>query len=257
MTDTTQKPEVAHLSRYETAGTVNIPKDVFEQMYLTPKLPVTGNLRTSFGNPTPIALAGFVVSTSSFACQAMGWRGAETGVDLIGSFYFLGGMLQIIGAIFEIILGNTFPSVVFGTLGSFWLGLGVTEQYVLGGNLASENFQASFGLFLCFMAVLSFMFLVCSLRTNMVFVFIFVFLEIAFCLLTAAYWYFAQEETETASRLQKAGGACIFVFSLAAWYLLFSVLLRSVDFPFSLPLGDLSTRFKGAADRKKLAESLA
>lgn len=34
-----------------------------------------------------------------------------------GMYYFYGGLLQIIGAIFELIIGNTFPCVVFGTFG--------------------------------------------------------------------------------------------------------------------------------------------
>lgn len=41
-----------------------------------------------------------------------------------GNFFFFGGMLQIIGAILEWILGNSFIFVVFGTYGAFWLTTG-------------------------------------------------------------------------------------------------------------------------------------
>lgn len=36
-----------------------------------------------------------------------------------GVFYFFGGMLQILGAVMEWIIGNTFPTVVFASYGSY------------------------------------------------------------------------------------------------------------------------------------------
>ncbi|BCS25009.1 uncharacterized protein APUU_41453S [Aspergillus puulaauensis] len=241
-----QKSDISHLSRYETNASIMIPKDVFEKMYLTPQLPVKGQLRKTLGNPTPMALLGFLLSTTSFGCVAMGWRGAEIGNSLIGVYYFFGGTLQVLGAIFELIIGNTFPSVVFSTF----------EQYGLANSGDPASFYSSFGFFLCFLGVLCFMFLVCSLRTNIVFVFIFVFLEAGVLLLAASYWYLAQGLQEAALRLEKAGGACVFVFSVAGWYLLFSIMLQSVDFPISLPVGDLSTRFEGKSAREKRAAEI-
>lgn len=48
----------------------------------------------------------------------MGWRGAGGGgAATIGTYYFFGGVLQIIGAILEWIIGNTFIHVVFGSFG--------------------------------------------------------------------------------------------------------------------------------------------
>lgn len=53
-----------------------IPRDTFEKLYLTPKMPIAGNLRRTFGNPTPISLMGFLVSATPNAMLHMGWRGA-------------------------------------------------------------------------------------------------------------------------------------------------------------------------------------
>lgn len=55
------------------------------------------------------------------------------------------------------------------------------------------------------------------------------------------------------NHFNQAGGACVFVFSVAGWYLLFSIMLQSVDFPICLPVGDLSTRFEGKSAREKRA----
>lgn len=48
----------------------------------------------------------------------MGWRGAGGGgAATIGTFYFFGGLLQIMGCVMEWLIGNTFPFVVFGSFG--------------------------------------------------------------------------------------------------------------------------------------------
>lgn len=54
----------------------------------------------------------------------MGWQGAGGGgAATIGTYYFFGGMLQIIGSMLEWFIGNTFPFVVFGSFGNhiLWL----------------------------------------------------------------------------------------------------------------------------------------
>lgn len=53
------------------------------------------------------------------------------------------------------------------------------------------------------MGVLTFVFLICSLRTNLVFVAIFFSLWFCFMLLTAAFWTLAQDFTGKAKLAQK------------------------------------------------------
>lgn len=86
----------------------------------------------------------------------MGWRGAGGGgAASIPVFLYIGGMLQVVGAILEFFLGNTFPFVVFATFGGFWLAYGTTLQptsgiasaYAATGGLESPQFAASYGLF--------------------------------------------------------------------------------------------------------------
>lgn len=50
------------------------------------------------------------------------------------------------------------------------------------------------------MGVLSFLFLVCSFRTNICFVIVFISLTLAFAFLTAAYWLFAEDFTGNAAK---------------------------------------------------------
>lgn len=42
------------LKRMRTAGSVNISSELFEKLYLSPANRVKGDLRKTFGNPTPM-----------------------------------------------------------------------------------------------------------------------------------------------------------------------------------------------------------
>ncbi|KAH8806071.1 GPR1/FUN34/yaaH family-domain-containing protein [Xylogone sp. PMI_703] len=264
----TQDHHAEFIDRMTTNGSIAIPRDVFEKIYLAPHTPIKGQLRKTFGNPTPLALMGFLVASTPLGCALMGWRGAGGGgAATIGVFYFFGGMLQIIGSVMEWIIGNTFPFVVFGSYGAFWLALGATLQpfYNAEGAYTSgktgealaagqAEFLSSFAFFILFIGILTLMYLFCSFRVNIVFAIIFLFLDVALLLLAAAYWCNAEGKTAAGERLNVAAGACVFVFCVFGWYLLFAQLLQALDFPFSLPVGDLSTRFKGASDGRVATE---
>jgi succinate-acetate transporter protein len=181
-------------------------------------------------------------------------------------------MLMIIGAVMEFILGNTFPFVVFGSFGAFWLSYSATLQpsyyayglYAAAGDepatgIATVGFTASFAFFLVFMGLLCLIYLVCSLRTNVVFVVIFFTLVLAFGCLAGSFWQNANAIANSdpaaaalAHRLQVAGGACAFVTSLAGWWIFAAIMLASLDFPFQIPVGDLSTMIKGASESEKM-----
>lgn len=123
------------------------------------------------------------------------------------------------------------------------------------------------------MGVLTFVFLICSLRTNLVFVAIFFSLWFCFMLLTAAFWTLAQDFTGKAKLAQRltivrvpllytemidtnllqAGGACGFVTCMSGWYILIAVLFAIVDFPIQIPVGDLSTVIKGKSEKERQA----
>ncbi|KAJ5205705.1 GPR1/FUN34/yaaH protein [Penicillium cf. griseofulvum] len=145
--------------RTKSTGSIMISPELFEKLYLNPKTPVAGNLRSIIGNPTPIAITGFVMALTPLTFSMMGWRGAgNNGIAHIGGYIFFGGILLLVGGFLECILGNTFSSVVFMSFGCFYLTLAATLQpfYNAYGaysptpsnptaGLATEGFNASFG----------------------------------------------------------------------------------------------------------------
>lgn len=91
------------LHRAKTAGAVSISAELFEKLYLAPKTEVNGQLRRTFGNPTPMynslgklpalalclpptkanhdvfsisGLVGFLLALTPLSCDLMQWRGA-------------------------------------------------------------------------------------------------------------------------------------------------------------------------------------
>lgn len=249
------------LRRIRTAGSISITPELFEKIYLSPKNRVSNNIRSTFGNPTPLALVGFLLSLTPLSNILLGWRGSGgLGAAEVGVYYFFGGLLMVLGGLLEFILGNTFPFVVFGSFGAFWLSFGATLTPYFNASIAydpthpaaaSSNpvFASTFGFFHVYMAVLCFVYMIVALRTNIVFVLIFATLVGAFgCL---AEFFFSIGEGNPKIKVQHAAGGLTFVTSLLGWYLFFVQLLAAVDFPLNLPVGDLSRFIKGASERSK------
>ncbi|OQE41105.1 hypothetical protein PENCOP_c005G08075 [Penicillium coprophilum] len=218
---------------------VTLSSEQFERLYLTPMTVRQSPLAKKVGNPTPLALGGFVITTTPLSCCLMAWRGASgNGIAFIGPIVFLGGLLLLITSILEFIIGNTFPCVVFGTIGGFWFAFAATmiPAFNAAAPYSSSGTDTAAGL-----ASASFM------NTYV----IFMFLLLVFLLLSSAYWQLGQGNTAIGNRCVKGAGASLFVASLLGFYLLIVQLFESVGFPSFLPVGDLSTFWTRNQDKKR------
>ncbi|CAK7200226.1 hypothetical protein SEUCBS139899_002917 [Sporothrix eucalyptigena] len=262
-----EKGQMDALKEIQTNRSVVMSADMFEKLYLSPHNKVKGELRQTYGNPTPLALIGFLLCLSPLSCTLMGWRDAGGfAASIIPGYFFFGGMLMFFSGLLEWVLGNSFPSIVFCSYGCFWFtfggilcpSFGAYEFYASSGEAAASGllapgFNSSLAFFLVSFGLLCVVMFVCSLRTNVVFVLIFLTLIPAFGCLGAAFWYMAEDYTGTAAKqakLMQAGGAILFVTCACGWYILLSIMLAIVDFPIQLPVGDLSTVIKGKSERR-------
>ncbi|KAJ5587837.1 uncharacterized protein N7459_003602 [Penicillium hispanicum] len=225
-----------HENESSASGLTTVPTSVtltaeqFERLYLTPMTRRQPALAKQVGNPTPLALGGFVITTTPISCCLMAWRGASgNGIAFTGPIIFLGGLLLLITSILEFVLGNTFPCVVFGTIGGFWFAFAATMI---------PAFNAAAFLFIT-MAVLMFIFMICATRTNLVYTLIFLSLLMVFLMLSSAYWRLGLGDTTVGDRCVIGAGASLFVASLLGFYLLIVQLFDALGFPFNLPVGDL------------------
>ncbi|PMD52940.1 uncharacterized protein K444DRAFT_647042 [Hyaloscypha bicolor E] len=235
----------AKLKSLKSASSVSLSHEDFERQNT-----VKCGLQRTFGNPTPVGLLGILLSATPLSCDLIGWRGAGgNGNASIGAYIFFGGLLLIISGLLEFVLGNTFPFVVFLSFGAFWLSYAITLQpsynaYTAyapdnstssSAGLASKGFNASFAFLLLFMAVLCLVFLICSLRTNIVYVVVFTTQVAVFGLLTGMHFQLA------------SAGVVMLVSTMAIWWIFFATMLEALDFPFQIPVGDISWMIKGAS----------
>ncbi|KAK5259665.1 hypothetical protein LTR40_005533 [Exophiala xenobiotica] len=93
------------------------------------------------------------------------------------------------------------------------------------------------------------LFTVCALRTNIVFFCALFTLIFAFGCATGAFWNLALGNVQAGEKLTIAAGAFTFALTMMIWYVLAVQLLEAVDFPLTLPVGDLSTYIKGKKER--------
>lgn len=61
------------LSRLDTISSVALTPEQFERLYLGPPNKVKGDLRKTFGNPTPLGIAGLLICITPLTCELMGW----------------------------------------------------------------------------------------------------------------------------------------------------------------------------------------
>ncbi|KAK9479555.1 GPR1/FUN34/yaaH family-domain-containing protein [Lipomyces japonicus] len=257
----TERDEFIH--RIRTAGSVSMSPELFEKLYLTPQKAVKGDLRQTFANPTPLALLGHILSICPLGCALIGWKGAgQSGAATTGAFVFVGGLLLLLSGILEFLLGNTFSFVVFCSFGAFWLSFAgilipsfnsvgayspTGDSQVLGLN--TKGFQASIAFYLLFWALAVLILLICALRTNIAFVLLFVCLEATFLCLTIGFFLLSEGKFAHGNNVVKAGGAMALATGLVGFYIFLVLMLVTVDFPFLLPVGDLSHLMKGYQEK--------
>jgi len=136
--------------------------------------------------------------------------------------------------------------------GAWWLGFSGTLQPAFNayGAYATDPsnpatgaetpaFHSSFAFILLAMGLLSFVYLILSLRTNIVYFMIFLTLLLTFCCLAGGDWQLANGNKDLAGGLQMAGGVFGLISCACGWWIFFAIMLEALDFPFKLP-GKLS-----------------
>ncbi|KAM0351057.1 hypothetical protein ACHAPU_002838 [Fusarium lateritium] len=209
-TESLHRDELEHI---QPAMSVPMSPEMFEQLYLQPHNNVKGDLRKTFGNPTPVG--------NTFPSTV---------------FFTFGGFWLAFGT--TIVPGSGAYST-YSTTG------------VAADGLSEPAFYSTFAFFLVGMAILCAIYTVASIRTNIALFTILLLLVPCFGSLATSFFSVGQGKAELALRCQHAGAGLLFVITLIGWYTLTSMLLLSVDFPIMLPLGDLSTVIRGRTETKR------
>jgi hypothetical protein len=142
-------------------------------------------------------------------------RGVAVPNVVVGMALAIGGLAQLLAGMWEFACGNTFGATAFSSYGGFWLsyasilipGTGILAGYA---DDASQVPNA-LGIYLASWFIVTFLFLLGSLRINVGLIALFFFLDLTFLLLMVA--EFTQNVTIT-----KAGGAFGILTAAIAYY---------------------------------------
>ncbi|KAK3695665.1 GPR1/FUN34/yaaH family-domain-containing protein [Podospora appendiculata] len=220
---------------------VTMSPEMFEKLYLSPKVPHAGDFNKRFANPTALGFFGLVVTTCTFAIILMGWGGAKGFAPVLGIFLFVGPVLLLVAMVFEWIMGNFFPMMTMGMFAVFWLSFGVLQMPTLQlGDAAAPEYNAVLGVYLIVWGFAFFTFFVFACKINVVFAAIFLLVSTTCFVLSGMYWKISTGDMVAAGHLQTAGGAMLFVVALLGWYATFIIMAGEMRLPVNLPVGDLT-----------------
>jgi succinate-acetate transporter protein len=160
------------------------------------------------------ALAVFALTNTLMSLFLMHVRGVKEMNFLIGVFWCTAGITNIICAIFELLIGNTFAWTIFGSLGGYFMsmgvlltpGFGVSEHYGKTGPLGPKGgieFKNAMGLFSCCWAAMFLLFLIVAIRTNIFMVLIFACVSVTCLLMGISDFCVASRNPVTADVLSK------------------------------------------------------
>jgi len=257
---------------------VTLSPEQFETLYLQPKMNPGPGLTRSVGNPTPLGVSSFLLALFPLSMDILGFQGATaaSGLASLGAYYACAGIGLYIAAILEWTIGNTFPMVVFGTFGGFWLSyamiispsLGVAAAFspanmannsitAAAAGSATREYNSGLAMYLMVWGLLCVLYMIVALRTNVPFVLLFLGLVFTFEFLAAGYFHVGIGDSTRAAKEFTAAGAFGFFVCLMGIWVDIHLLLASVDFPVNIPLLDLSGVIKGKTqlveDKEKMA----
>ncbi|KAK5656602.1 hypothetical protein OQA88_4581 [Cercophora sp. LCS_1] len=236
---------------YKTTTGVTMSPELFEKLYLTPKVPHVGDYNKRFANPTALGFVGFVISTFTFSMVLMGWGGASGFTPVVGIFFFVGPVLLLFAMVFEWVMGNFFPMMVMGLFAVFWLSFGMLQLPTLGlaaayataddpTGFSSPQYNAVIALYLLVWGFALFTFFIFTCKINSVFAAIFLLVSVGAWVLSGAYWKVSTGDFDAAGKLQKGGGALLFIVAVLGWYMCFIIMAGEMRITLNLPVGDLS-----------------
>ncbi|CAN6651563.1 ammonia transport outward protein 2 [Trichomonascus vanleenenianus] len=173
-----------------------------------------------FGNPAPIGLCGFALTTFVLSLVNIHARHVTVPHIVIGLAFFYGGAVQILAGMWEIACGNTFGAVAFASYGGFWLSYGaifVDSFGILAAYEGTDSLGSALGFYLTGWFIFTTLMCLATLRTTVANFALFFCLSITFLLLASA-------EYTAKVGVAKAGGWFGLITSFIAWYVAYKAI---------------------------------
>ncbi|KAI9832605.1 MAG: hypothetical protein M1826_001555 [Phylliscum demangeonii] len=207
-----------------------------------------------FGNPAPLGLSAFALTTFILSLINMRTRGVVAPNIVVAAAFGYGGLVQLLAGMWEMAVGNTFGATALSSYAGFWISFaiiltpgGFQIAQALGGE--SSQFLNSFGFFLMGWFIFTTILLLCTLRSTVAFFTLFLWLDLAFLLLGAGYLNPGKNGAPRES-LIKAGGFFGLLAAFTAWYNALAGLADSSNSFFVIPVAHFPWSDKAQSNRR-------
>lgn len=174
-------------------------------------------------NPAPLGLAGFAMTTFLLSLINLGTLGLSNSSIIISLGFAYGGLIQLLAGMWEMAVGNTFGATALSSYGGFWISFAII--LTPGGFNIMETMAKTegeggalnlLGLYLVGWFIFTFLMMLCTMKSTVMFFLLFFFLDITFLLLACS--YLRHDAAGPHVGLTRAGGAFGIITAFIAWY---------------------------------------
>ncbi|KAK6210727.1 Meiotically up-regulated protein 86 protein [Pestalotiopsis sp. IQ-011] len=207
-----------------------------------------------FANPAPLGLSAFALTTFVLSLVNVNARGlAEPNVVLSLAFGY-GGLVQLLAGMWEMAVGNTFGATALSSFGGFWIAYAIllTPGFAALSPYTDAADEASaLGFFLTGWFIFTFILLVLTLKSTVMFFLLFFTLDLAFLMLACGEFAAANGNAASSLTLKHAGGGFGLLAAFLAWYNAFAGMADKSNSFFLIPVIHFPWSDKGREARGK------
>ncbi|ODV85807.1 hypothetical protein CANARDRAFT_197521 [[Candida] arabinofermentans NRRL YB-2248] len=167
-----------------------------------------------FGNPAPLGLSAFALTTFVLSLINAGAMGVSKNNVVIGLALFYGGLIQLLAGMWEMAVENTFGALALSSYGGFWMSFGVLSIPWFGIESSYTDvteLENAIGFYLLGWTIFTFILCICTMKSTVMFFSLFVCLDITFLMLTLG-------KLAKSPNCDTAGGVFGVITAFIAWY---------------------------------------
>ncbi|KAK9777414.1 putative Acetate permease A [Seiridium cardinale] len=206
-----------------------------------------------FANPAPLGLSAFALTTFVLSLVNVNARGATEPNVVLSLAFGYGGLVQLLAGMWEMAVGNTFGATALSSFGGFWIAYAILLTPGFGAlSVYDTADQASvLGFFLIGWFIFTFILLVLTLRSTLMFFLLFFTLDLAFLMLACGEFAASNGNAASSLTLKHAGGGFGLLAAFLAWYNAFAGMADHSNSFFLIPVVHFPWSDKGREARGK------
>ncbi|KAI1812946.1 GPR1/FUN34/yaaH family-domain-containing protein [Poronia punctata] len=191
-----------------------------------------------FANPAPLGLSAFALTTFVLSLINVGARDITKPNIALSLAYGYGGLVQLLAGMWEMAVGNTFGATALSSYGGFWISYAIilTPGFAVIPAYSPGEEASVLGFFLTGWFIFTFLLLLCTLRSTVMFFSLFLTLDLAFLMLATSEFAKANENPGASHGLQVAGGVFGLLAAFLAWYNAFAGIADTSNSFFLIPV---------------------